>query len=328
MAFDIYAANNEFAASTGSNVNAGPDKSAFDYPPNSSTDLVITTQTGDADPRLFEVGDTYDLDWNGNSIANAVVVRSDSAPDGGGIIVFRGIDQFGNDAEIIWTPGFDLENWYWSNFSSGQPPQFYNTDQNASYTHEFVCFDKSTRIHTPRGLVPAGRLKVGETVCTWAGAKQEIRWIGRKTVPAKGAAAPIRFSPGAIGNDAPIKLSPQHRVMIASPWAELHFGSSEVLVPAIALVDGQRVKQVPRNNVDYVHILLDRHDLLIAEGAPCESLLPGWRTQECLTTEDRDAIRDAIGDASRDPVRPILRRWQAEYAVLTRETVQREQAFL
>ena len=333
MAFSIYATDNEFAVSTGSNLGVVPGKSRFDNPPNSSNDLIITTQNGDADPRLFDLGDTYDLAWGGTgnmSITDAVVVRSDPAPGGvgGGVIVFEGTDQNGNLAQVVWTPGFDLENWYWTNYNPSAEPQFYTEDQDSSYNHEFVCFEKSTRIATPRGLVPAGQLKIGETLCTWMGIKQEIRWIGRKQVPAMTNAAPIRFAPGTIGNFAPVKLSPQHRVLIASPWAELHFGSSEVLVPAISLVDGGGIRQVPREQIDYVHILLDRHDLLIAEGAPCESLLPGFRTRDCLTAQDRAAIRAAIGDESRQPVRPILNRSQAEYAVCQRDRPRHEKAFM
>ncbi|MFZ7093189.1 Hint domain-containing protein [Primorskyibacter sp. 2E233] len=332
MTFDINAIDNQFAVSTGSNVGIVPGKSKFDNPPNGSQNLIITTQDGDTDPRLFEVGDTYDVAWGGSggggSIANATVVRSDPAPGGGGIIVFEGLDENGNLAEVIWTPDHDLENWYWTNYNPSAEPQFYTTDQDAGYNHEFVCFERSTRIATPRGLIPAGRLKVGQTVCTWMGIKQEIRWIGRKVVPAMTNAAPIRFAPGSIGNFAPVKLSPQHRVMIASPWAELHYGASEVLVPAISLVNGDTIRQVPRKQVDYVHILLDRHDLVIAEGAPCESLLPGFRTQDCLTAEDRAAIKAAIGEKSREPVRPILRRSLAEYAVYDRHTPKREEVFL
>lgn len=329
--FPIYAANNEFATATGANVDVAPGKSAFDDPPTNSTNLVIATKAGDPDPRLFELGDTYDLSWmdpgGGGSILNAVVTRSDSA-GAGGVIVFEGIDDLGQVAEVIWTPGFDLNAWYYANFTGGNPPQFFNTDQNAAYTHEFICFEKSTKIHTPRGPVQAGRLEVGETVCTWSGRARDIKWIGRKTVPGEGPGAPVRFAKGAIGNYAPLKLSPQHRVLISAPEVELHYGAPEVLVPAIALVDGHAVRQVKRREVQYVHILLNTHDILIAEGAPCESLMPGYRTRDIMSSADRAAIRAALGCDARRPCRPILTRREAELIAHERIVPVRDPAHL
>ncbi|WP_121631322.1 Hint domain-containing protein [Tropicibacter alexandrii] len=331
MVFSIYGQDNEFATATGSNVGVSPGQSSFDYPPNGTQNLIITTKAGDPDPRLFEIGDTYEITWagtgGGGTITDAVVTRSDAVGTDG-VIVFEGLDENGDLAEVIWTPGFDLENWYWSNFSGGNPPQFFTTDQNAAYTHEFVCFEKSARIHTPRGLIPAGRIKPGDWVCTWSGRKQQVRWVGQRSVAADGPAAPVRFDVGTIGNFKPLKLSPQHRVLIASTEAELLFGAREVLVPAIALVDGAGVKQMRRREVTYVHILLDRHDILICEGAPCESLLPGWRTRDLLTPEDREAVRAALNDESRKPCRLILTRSEARVLLPNRVTPHREPALL
>lgn len=336
MAFSIFAKDNEFGTATGSNVNVAPGQSRFDYPPNSTQDLVITTKDGDPDPRLFELGDTYDVSWNGSggggTILDAVVVRSDDVGSGGAI-VFEGTDETGNLAQVIWSPDVDLEAWYWSNYNGseedGAPePRFYTTDQNAAYTHEYICFERTVPIHTPRGLVPAGRIAVGDTVCTWEGGVQTVRWVGCKTVPGDGRAAPVRFARGAIGNFQPIKLSPQHRVLIASPRAELMFGVSEVLVPAIALVDGQSVRVAPRARVAYVHLLLDRHSVLIAAGAPCESLLPGYRTTEFLSAEDRAAVRSALGDGPRDPCRLLLSRSEARALARDRAVPRRDRAAL
>ncbi|MDU8909890.1 Hint domain-containing protein [Aestuariicoccus sp. MJ-SS9] len=332
MVFSIEAEDSEFAVSTGNNVNTANGQSRFDHPPNASKDLVITAVEGDSDPRLFEVGDTYDISWGGagggGTILNATVVRSDDPSDGGsgGVLVFEGVDENGDTAQVVWTPGDDLEDWYWAQYRPSSRPEFRTTDQNSSFDYEVVCFEKTVRLATPRGWQPVSSLRVGQTVCTWDGARRVVRWVGRKTVAATENAAPIRFAPGTIGNAAPIKLSPQHRVMIASPQAELHFGASEVLVPAIGLVDGRRVRRVQRQNVTYVHILLDRHDILIAEGAPCESLLPGDRSGAILSAHDRADIRRVLGPDSHIPARPILRRREAATLVASCRVPLREQA--
>lgn len=50
MVVVINAINNEFAVSSGSNVNVTTAYSYFDYPPNSTKDLVITSNDGDPSP--------------------------------------------------------------------------------------------------------------------------------------------------------------------------------------------------------------------------------------------------------------------------------------
>ncbi|MDQ2094487.1 Hint domain-containing protein [Rhodalgimonas zhirmunskyi] len=285
MAFTIYAENNEFAASTGSNVNSEPGKSDFDYPPTSSKDLEITTHDGDDEPRLFEVGDIYDVTFGGNggaTILNAVVVRSDSA-ESGGVIVFEGEDLNGDLTQVIWTPGFDLESWYFDNFANGQAPNYYTTDQDAAYTHGYVCFEESTRISTAMGGVAVREFWQGDLVDTLDAGPQPVMRAVRRVVAGYGANTPVLFSPGAIGNFAPLRLSPQHRVMIRSPMAELMFGTSEVLVPAKALVNGRDILYAPCPRVAYVHLLLAEHAILFAEGALCESLLAG---DEAIARED------------------------------------------
>ncbi|SMX47446.1 Hint domain-containing protein [Maliponia aquimaris] len=329
MPFSIYAEDNSFAVSTGSNVRATSMRSRFDDNPNVSKDLVITTKAGDAEPRLFEVGDTYDISFGGSGgtkLLDAVVLRSDTRGGDTGVIVFEGTDQNGALTQVVWTPNVDLENWYWTNFTQGTPPQFYYNDMDSNYTHEYICFEQSVRVATPRGYVRVDKLEVGQTVCTWGGTKREVRWLGHKSVDGTGSMAPVRFAKGTIGNFATVKLSPQHRVLISAPEADLQFGASEVLVPAISLVDGKNVRQVQKETVTYVHILLDRHDILIAEGAPCESLFPGLRTRELLSAEDRAAISSVTAGFDGAPCRPLLRRAEGALIAPLRRVPEREMA--
>ncbi|KUF12631.1 Hint domain-containing protein [Pseudoponticoccus marisrubri] len=310
MGLSFTAQDNQFATATGRNIGAGPDRSNFDAPPGSATSgLVITASDDDPDPRLFEVGDSYSLSWTGPdgpvTLANASVIRSDDVGSGGAI-VFEGYDQTGALTQLVWAPEVDLAGWYAANSAGGAQPQFFTTDQNPAYTHEFICFDAAARIDTPRGLVPAGALSVGQTVRTWDGPPRPIRWIGRRRASIAPRHAPIRFAPGSIGNFGALKLSPQHRVLIRDPRAELQHGSAEVLVPARALVDGRRIRQVPRRQVTYVHLLLDRHAIVLAEGAPCESLLPGGREAQMLPPPDRAAIRRVTDGDPMPACRPVL----------------------
>lgn len=318
MAFDIYGKNEEFAVSTGTNVNYSSGKSRFDYPPTSSLDLVITTHDGDPTPRLFSVGDQYTLSWAGNggggSIQNATVIRSDLSPDGqGGIIVLQGTLANGGLAQVVWTPGFDLESWYFANFTYGIPPVFNTGDQNANYTHGYICFAAEARISGPHGPIPAIDLAAGDRVDTVDHGVQTLRWVGVSVQSGHGAAAPVRFAPGALGNEVPLRLSQNHRLLYRSVTAELYFGSSEVLVPARALVNGRDVRLAPCDEVTFVHVLLDRHEVLLAEGVPCESLFLGGEARQVLEgchADDSDAriLRAMLGNrhVHATPARPLL----------------------
>ncbi|MDT8327181.1 MAG: Hint domain-containing protein [Roseovarius sp.] len=301
--------DNEFAVSTGSNVNSSPGRSKFDYPPTSSKGLSITSKEGDTDPNLFEVGETYDVSWTsdgGGFLEGATVIRSDEAPGGGGgVIVFEGLDQNGNLAQVVWTPSFDLETWYFDHFNQGTPPEFYTTDQNAAYSHAYVCFAKGVCIGTPSGPTLIESLSAGDYVSTRDHGRRKILWAGRKTVVGAGRNTPVCFDPGAIGNQRPIRLSQQHRVMVTSPMAELFFGHNEVLVPAKALINGRDIRLNPCREVTYVHVLLEQHEILDAGGgAPCESLLLGDMV-DTLMSEDLPEIR-GLGPVGDRAARPIL----------------------
>ena len=282
MPLVFYGVDEEFAAATGDNVNVSSGLSRFDNPPSGFKDLIITVNEGDPDPRHFEVGDTYDVSWaghGGGTIEDAEVVRSDMAPGEGGIIVLEGIDENGELTQIIWTPDFDLEQWYSDNYNPAAEPQFYVEDTNASYSHEYICFAAETRIAAAVGAIQAGNLWEGDRITTLDAGPQPVRWIGRRNVRGQGANAPVLFESGTIGNHSPLRLSQQHRVMLRSPLAELMYGAPEVLVPAKALVNGVDIRYDPCPRITYVHFLLPAHQIVFAEGATCESLLPGEMAQ-------------------------------------------------
>jgi hypothetical protein len=76
---------------------------------------------------------------------------------------------------------------------------------------------------------------------------------------------PVRVAAGAFGPGAPARdllLSPDHAV-----YAE------GVLIPVRCLIDGRAVTQEARETVTYWHVELPAHDVILAEGLPCESYL-------------------------------------------------------
>lgn len=310
MTKTFYGINNEFAVATGANVNDSPGQSSFDYAPNISQDLIVTSNTGDSGPKLFELGETYDVQYSSPGgtqlLEDAVVIRSDPAPTEGGIIVFEGTDGNGDPAQVIWSPDFDLETWFFDNFTNGQPPKFYTSDQNASYTHTVNCFAAGTLLATPSGTRRIESLRPGEQVLTRDSGPQRILWAGARTMPGYGPACPVRFARGVLGNTRQLRLSQQHRVAIHSWKAELLFGTPEVLVPAKALVGQPGITFARCRSVTYVHLLLKDHQLVLAEGgAPCETILPGVMTENWLI-EENAAIQRAAAGAPYRAALPIL----------------------
>lgn len=136
------------------------------------------------------------------------------------------------------------------------------------------CFTPGVHIMTPRGERPIETLQLGDKVVTRDHGLQPIRWIGRKTVAADGAQAPIQLHPGAIkGLAEPLLVSPQHRMLFQGYRSQLLFGESEVLVAAEDLLDGRAVTRREGGSVTYMHLLFDSHEVIYANGAPSESLL-------------------------------------------------------
>ncbi len=161
-------------------------------------------------------------------------------------------------------------------FGDGQPGFGMQAATTASTDSipETHCFLSGTRLLTPAGEVPIETLAIGDLLVTHDGEERPIRWIGYRSVRRDDATGwpegslPIRIQKDALGNGCP------HRDLYVSRAHLLYLDG--VLVPAGDLINGTTLATaVPDVDViHYVHVELDRHDVLVAEGAPCDSLLP------------------------------------------------------
>ena len=133
-----------------------------------------------------------------------------------------------------------------------------------------ACFRRGTRICTATdGAVAIEALREGDCVRTLDGT-EPIVWIGYRSFdcrrhPAPHLVWPVRVSAHALGAGLPrhdLWLSPGHALFIDG-----------VLIPVKFLIDGDAVAQVPMDSVEYWHLELPRHAVLIAEGLPVESYL-------------------------------------------------------
>ncbi|WP_376873784.1 Hint domain-containing protein [Albirhodobacter sp. R86504] len=162
-----------------------------------------------------------------------------------------------------------------------------------------VCFTGSTGIATPNGSVRACDLAIGDLVTTANGPKP-IRWIARRHVSAADIKANALYAPvcirqDALGSGLPHKdlwLSRQHRLLASSNVVQRMFGVTDVLLPSIRLtcLNGIYVDTTVAD-FDYIHILLDDHEVLYAEGAPAESMLLGQMALDSLTPAAIDELK-------------------------------------
>jgi hypothetical protein len=137
-----------------------------------------------------------------------------------------------------------------------------------------VCFARGTRIATPAGYRAVETLDVGDlvTVLRDGGpACEPIKWLGQRRItlaahPRPEMVAPIRIRQGAFSDRVPsedLLVSPDHALFV-----------DDALICARQLVNGMTILQEDDlGQVDYFHIELERHGILLAEGLPTESYL-------------------------------------------------------
>ena len=165
-----------------------------------------------------------------------------------------------------------------------------NTDVGFVTLSMVACFTAGTLIDVPGGRVAVERLVPGDLVVTRDHGAQPLRWVGRAVRAARGKDAPVEIVAGTFGDHGTVRLSPNHRVMVTGARAELLFGEAEVLVKAKHLVDGRAVRIVEGGEVSYLHLLFDRHEVVTANGLPCESYYPGDQTLGAFDAEVREEI--------------------------------------
>ncbi|MEM7319143.1 MAG: Hint domain-containing protein, partial [Pseudomonadota bacterium] len=161
------------------------------------------------------------------------------------------------------------------------------------------CFTRDTRIETGDGPKKVQNLQLADQLVTLHNGPQGIRWIGRRrfdlgALETNPKLRPIRIVAGALGGGLPdrdLLVSRQHRMLVQSRIAERMFGVPEVLIPAIKLIrmPGIFIDQSV-TSVEYFHILLDRHEVVFAEGAPTESLFAGPEALKSIGAEERAEV--------------------------------------
>ena len=137
-----------------------------------------------------------------------------------------------------------------------------------------VCYVAGTRILTVTGEQRIETLAPGDLILAHTGDEltaRPVRWLGRRRIdltahPRPETAAPIRIRRGAIANNTPhsdLLVSPDHAIFIDGK-----------LICARQLINGTTIWQEKGlTSVEYFHLELDMHSIVLAEGLTSESYL-------------------------------------------------------
>ena len=129
-------------------------------------------------------------------------------------------------------------------------------------------------IRTPAGDLPIETLRPGMQVITLVDGEevpQAVTWLGHRRIdltthPRPETVAPIRIECDAIADGMP------HRDLLVSPDHAIFVDG--MLICARQLLNGTTIRQERGlTAVDYYHVELDQHAILLAEGLPAESYI-------------------------------------------------------
>ncbi len=199
-------------------------------------------------------------------------------------------------------------------------------DARAASAEGVICFTPGTLIRTLRGERPIEGLRPGDNILTQDNGPRPVIWAANRQLRGARLHAmphlrPIRFRTGALGIGRPDRdliVSPQHRMLVRGAAARELFNADEVLVAAEDLVNGAAVAvDHLMREVTYVHILLERHQVIWANGLETESFHP---SNTALDRLDPDALAGLMG------ILPSLRDDPLAYGAYARRNLSRTEA--
>jgi hypothetical protein len=136
-----------------------------------------------------------------------------------------------------------------------------------------VCFLRGTQIWTPDGEKRVEDLRISELVVTSSGEAKPIQWVWAERCERERGqkwdegTTPIRVAQSALGPNTP------HRDLFLSRYHCLYLDG--VLIPVVDLLNDSTIARCSAEDlreIEYFHIKLERHSVIYAEGAACETL--------------------------------------------------------
>ena len=171
-------------------------------------------------------------------------------------------------------------------------------------------------------------LVAGDKISTKDNGAEPVLWVGSRNVSGARLYAmpdlrPVRIRQGALGGDRPdgdLIVSPDHRLIVEGQAARALWGEDEVLVAARDLINGQGIaRDLAAKSVTYYHLMLEHHQVLLANGVETESFHPAAARLDAIVEEQRQRLFDVMPDLAYDP---------ATYGPMSRRVLTRAEAAL
>lgn len=258
----------------------------FTYNGGSSTFIEISDDDANFEDGYVEVGVpstlTEDVTINGTTyLAGSQIQNEFGMTDASGnevwVIRINGDNiGFAYPVDEDPTPG---QTFTGSAGSDGDPSDGSTGESSTVAYQGIICFTPGTLIETPDGLQAVETLKVNDIVMTIDSGPQPIRWVSNSKISCSGElehGKPIQIKADAFGPGLPnrdLVVSPQHRFLFHD-----NSGASdvEVFVAAKALTVLPHVRVLEgKKSIQYIHIALERHEVIMAEGVFTESCYLG-----------------------------------------------------
>lgn len=175
------------------------------------------------------------------------------------------------------------------------------------------CFTPGSLIATRHGPMPVEGLRIGDLLLTRDNGFRPVLWVGHSKYKLSGSTGGARLQPvlikaHSLGDGVPqndLLVSPDHQMLLTRRFAPSPLATTEMLVPARHLLGQAGVLIAPQREVDFVHVLMERHEILLADGAWTESYRPDSTVVRSLPTHVREDLLSAL--SGRNPLRgPIF----------------------
>lgn len=171
-----------------------------------------------------------------------------------------------------------------------------------------VCLAAGSQVMTISGYCPVEDIRPGDLVQTLDGGHKQVVWVSGSVHEWPGSDAtckPVLIAAGALDGNLPVsdlQVSPQHHILFEGALCQELFGIEQVLAPAKGLVElpGVRIMEGKRA-VDYVHIMLESHEIIMAHGVATESFYPGPNAVRMLTPAQRASLYGVVPALKTDP---------------------------
>lgn len=167
------------------------------------------------------------------------------------------------------------------------------------------CFTPNVMLATKRGSVPAGQIQVGDLLQTADNGFQPVIWVGKRTLDRAELGQRPHLRPycirpdGILSPERPMLLSPQHRLLVNRKTFEhdTQFSESFLSAKLLAEIDGTCKPLACENQeVTYVHLMTEQHEVIYAEGIATETFWPGPEAVRGLSANDMRELFELFPD--------------------------------